>query len=91
MIKKKVKLPDSGAELTTLLLDCYGIESGASLILAQSAGQALDQALAAEVIIEQYGLVVEGERGLRANPACTISRDSRSRLLACLRALNLEL
>lgn len=90
-IKKKVSLPATGDELVALLVDGYGIDGGAGLVLAQVAGQALDSALEAEELITRHGMVVEGERGLRANPACGISRDSRNRLLAALGKLNLEL
>ncbi len=89
--KKKITLPSSGDELVSMLTETYSIETGAGLLLAQQAGHALDQANEAEELIRKHGMVVEGERGLRPNPACTISRDSRNRLLAALRALNLEL
>ena len=84
-------LPQNGTELLQTLCDTYDIQDGAGLILAQQAGQALDTALEAEKFIKKHGMVVEGERGLRANPACNISRDSRNRLLAALGKLNLEL
>jgi len=81
----------SGKELVKLLVEAYGIKQGAGMVLAQVAGQALDQALEAEALIKQHGMVVTGERGLRANPACGISRDARNRMLSALGKLNLEL
>ncbi|MDH3574338.1 MAG: P27 family phage terminase small subunit [Desulfobulbaceae bacterium] len=92
-MKKKIKidLPKDGTELINTLCETYDIQDGAGLILAQQAGQALDTALEAEKIIKKHGMVVMGERGLRANPACNIARDSRNRLLAALGKLNLEL
>ncbi len=89
--RKKLTLPATGDELVNLLVDAYGITDGAGLVLVQVAGQALDSALEAEALIVRHGMVVEGERGLRANPACAVSRDSRNRLLAALGKLNLEL
>ena len=90
-VKKKLALPSTGTELVELLTTTYAIDAGAALVLAQAAGQALDAALEAEKLIVVHGVLIEGERGLRANPACAISRDSRSRLLAALGKLNLEL
>jgi phage terminase small subunit len=81
----------SGRELVKLLVENYNIQQGVGRVLAQVAGQALDQALEAEAIIKARGLVVMGERGLRANPACSISRDARNRMLSALAKLNLEL
>jgi len=89
--KKKIIMPETGRELIEMLVEAYGIDSGAGLILVQQAAQAFDVALEAEALIKKHGMVVGGERGLRPNPATAISRDSRNRLLAALRALNLEL
>jgi hypothetical protein len=92
-MKKKVKidLPKNGADLLQILCKTYDIRDGAGLILAQQAAEALDTALQAEKLVKKHGMLVKGERGLRANPACNIARDSRNRLLAALGKLNLEL
>ena len=89
--KQKITLPKNGRQLLKFLRSEYAINGGAGLVLAQQAAEALDMALAAEKVIKEHGLVVKGERGLRANPACNISRDSRNRLLSALSKLNLEL
>jgi phage terminase small subunit len=89
--KEKLILPKNGADLINTICETYDIRDGAGLILAQQAAQALDTALAAEKLIKKHGMIVEGERGFRANPACNISRDARNRLLAALGKLNLEL
>lgn len=89
--RRKIDLPQSGDELVSMLMETYSIDSGAGLLLVQQAAHALDQALEAEALIREHGMVTMGERGLRPNPACSISRDARNRLLAALRALNLEL
>ncbi len=89
--KQKIVLPETGADLLDMLVSTYDIRSGAALVLAQSAAQALDMALAAEALLERDGLIIDSERGSRAHPAANISRDSRNRLLAALQKLNLEL
>ena len=89
--KQKITPPKSGAELVDSLCSTYGIQDGAGLILAQAAGEALDTALKAERLIKKHGMVVQGERGLRSNPANNIARDARNRLLSALSKLNLEL
>ncbi len=92
-IKKKLNLnlPESGQDLITLLTEHYSITDGAALILVQQAAVALDSAIEAEKIIKKFGMVVQGERGLSANPACSVARDSRNRLLSALSKLHLEL
>lgn len=89
--RAKINLPATGSELTRMLVDVYGLADGAALILAGMAGEALDTALEAESLIKKHGMVVEGERGLRANPACGIARDARNRLITALGKLNLEM
>lgn len=89
--KRKIELPHDGVELTQMLVDTYGLADGAALVLAGLAGEALDTALEAEALIRKHGMIVEGERGLRANPACSISRDARNRLITALGKLNLEM
>ncbi len=90
-IKKKLVLPQTGTELIELLTEEYGIQAGAALILIQQAAIALDSAIDAENEIAKHGLLLEGERGLRANPMCSVARDSRNRLLSALSKLHLEL
>jgi len=89
--KRKIDLPSTGAELTEMLVETYGLADGAALVLAGLAGEALDTAHEAETLIKKHGMIVEGERGLRANPACNIARDARNRLITALGKLNLEL
>ncbi len=90
-VKRQITLPATGAELLAMLVESYNIRDGAGLLLAQSAAQAFDMALQAEAILSRDGLVIEGERGPRAHPATSISRDSRTRLLSALTKLHLEI
>ena len=91
MVKEKVKLPKSGKQLEEILVSTYGIKTGVGSALIEVAKQALDQALAAEKLIEEHGqLIQNGRGGLKANPACAVSRDARNRLLAAVSKLNLE-
>ncbi len=90
-VKTNLAGAKSGKELVKLFVQIYGIKPGAGMVLIQIAAQALDTALQAESIVKEHGMVVMGERGLRPNPACGISRDARNRMLAALAKLNLEL
>jgi hypothetical protein len=81
----------SGAELRRRVLREHSIDSAAALALLDCAASALDQALNAEAVIEREGLTVAGSRGPRPHPCLSVSRDARNRLIASLRALNLEL
>ena len=91
-MKQKIKLPRTGKALEKLLIESYGIESGAGLALVGIAVEALDSALEAEKLVTEHGRLIPGDRGgLRANPMLTVSRDCRRRLLDALKTLNLEL
>jgi phage terminase small subunit len=91
-MKQKIRLPKTGRALERMLVDTYKIEQGGALAIVEICKQALDQAIAAEKLIEEHGQLITGERGgLKMNPACNISRDARNRLLNALGKLNLEL
>lgn len=90
-VKRQITLPATGTELLAMLVETYNIRDGAGLLLAQSASQAFDMSLQAEAILAREGLILQGERGPRAHPATSISRDSRNRLLAALTKLHLEI
>jgi len=87
---KAVTSPKTGAELRRKVLDEYHLESAASLVLVDTAAAALDQALAAEKVIERQGLTVKTTRGVVAHPAVGIAQAARHRMIRALRALNLE-
>lgn len=80
--------PPNGAQLRKQLIAQYGISSAAGLALVDTAARALDQARAAERQLQKDGLTVDG--GRRAHPCLKAAHDARSRLLAALRALNIE-
>jgi hypothetical protein len=88
---KKNGTPKSGNELRRRVLREHAVDGAASLALLDCACTALDQALAAEAQIATDGLTVPGSRGPRPHPCVNVSRDARNRLIASLRALNLEL
>lgn len=90
-MKKNRTPPESGTELRRRVLKEHSIDSAAALALLDCAASALDQALQAEAVIEREGLTVAGSRGPRPHPCVSVSRDARNRLIASLRALNLEL
>ena len=90
-MKQKITLPKTGKQLADLLIDTYQIQSGAALALVGIAKEALDTANKAEALVKKHGILIDGERGLRGNPACSVARDARNRLLNALGKLNLEL
>lgn len=74
------------------LLDEYGIEDAAGLLLLETALQAHDRMHQARELIVKYGAVTSDRFGqLRPNPATTIERDSRAAMMAGLKALNLDI
>jgi P27 family predicted phage terminase small subunit len=74
------------------LVDEYAIEDQAGHLLLQMALQSFDRMNEARELIAKHGAVVTDRWGqLRANPACTVERDSRAAMLAALKALNLDL
>lgn len=74
------------------LLDEYGIDDAAGLLLLETALQAHDRMHQARDLIAKYGAVTSDRFGqLRPNPATTIERDSRAAMMAALKALNLDL
>lgn len=90
-MKKTIRTFSSGTQLKRHLADTYNITEGAAVALLDVAGAALDQAIEAEKILAKDGLVMTSERGVRAHPLCSVSRDARNRMIAALGKLNLEL
>lgn len=91
MSKTTKKPPANGNQLRKQVMQEHQVDSAAALALLDSAAQALDQALAAEAVLEKEGLTVAGSRGPRPHPCVNVSRDARMRLIAAMRALHLEL
>lgn len=83
--------PTSGRSLRFRVLEEHRIDTTAGLAMLDVACNALDQARAAEKILKRDGLTVGGSRGPRPHPCVSISRDARTRMLAALRALKLEM
>jgi P27 family predicted phage terminase small subunit len=70
----------------------YELEDRAGLLLLQTALEAFDRMREAQAAIADKGALTEDRWGqLKSNPACVIERDSRSAMLAALKALNLDL
>ena len=74
------------------LRDEYGIADVAGELLLETALRCFDRAEQARKAIDVDGPVSLDSRGRpKAHPAAAIERDSRSGMLAALRALNLDL
>jgi hypothetical protein len=75
------------------LLASYEIERGdaAARILIEMAMSSLDEARAAEQLIEKHGQLMPDRFGqLKTNPAVLVLRDSRLSLMRAIRLLNLD-
>lgn len=85
-------LSASAAAWWKKLLIEYEIADAAGLLLLETALQAFDRMHEARALIVKHGSVTIDRFGqLRANPASTVERDSRSAMLSALKALNLDL
>jgi len=88
---KKPRPPRTGREPRQRVLAEHDIVGAGALAILEVAVATLDQALKAERILAQEGLMVRRQRGARAHPLINVSRDARNRLLAALRSIGLEL
>jgi P27 family predicted phage terminase small subunit len=69
----------------------YEMDDAASQRLLATACEALDRMREAQRSIKQHGAVTTDRWGqLRPNPSTVIERDARAAMLACLKALNLD-
>lgn len=74
------------------LVDAYGIRDEGGLLLLATALEAFDRMRGAQRQIETDGLTVKDRFGQpKPHPATVVERDSRSGMLAALRALHLDL
>ena len=70
----------------------YAIEDQAGVLLLNTAMETFDRMRGAQRAIKRDGLVVYDKWGqAKAHPLLTVERDSRSQMLASLKALNLDL
>lgn len=74
------------------LAKAYQIEDVAGKLLLQSAMESFDRMRDAQVMIKKHGVVyLDRYQQPKPNPACSVERDQRSQMLACLKALNLDI
>lgn len=70
----------------------YQIDDDGGLLLLQTALEAFDRMRGAQQAIERDGATVRGStKQLVAHPLLSVERDSRSQMLAAIKALNLDL
>ncbi len=85
-------LKPEGALLWRELTSEYGIDDAAGLALVESAAACVDRIRAAQAAIAEHGEIVVDRYGApKLNPACTLEKDARSGLLACFKALHLDI
>ena len=74
------------------LLDEYGIDDPAGLLLTQTALEAFDRMKQAQKRIKKDGAIIKDRFDqLRAHPAITTERDSRAQMLMAMKNLNLDI
>ena len=75
----------------TRLVDDYGISDAGGVALLRAACEAFQRGEQARRILRREGAVIRDRFGQpKAHPATLIERDSRSQLVAALRALKLS-
>ena len=73
------------------LLADYQLEDAAAQALLRAACEAFQRAQEARRILDRDGAIVKDRFGqLKAHPAAAVERDSRTAMIAALRALRLE-
>jgi P27 family predicted phage terminase small subunit len=95
-IPEKNKAPNRlGAEARRWwerIMDEYGIEDAAGLLLLQTALEAFERMRAAQATIKQDGATIADRWGqIKPHPLLVTERDSRSQMIQALKALNLDL
>lgn len=74
------------------IVEEYGIEDQAGLLLLQTAMEAFDRMREAQAAIAREGAAVPDRFGqLKAHPLTTVERDSRNQMLSAVKQLNLDL
>ncbi|RIK36221.1 MAG: phage terminase small subunit P27 family [Chloroflexi bacterium] len=74
------------------LIDEYGIDDNAGLLLVQTAMESFDRMRAAQAAIEADGATVKDRFDQpKAHPLLSVERDARAQMLAALKQLNLDL
>ena len=74
------------------LLDEYGIDDPAGLLLLQTSLEAFDRMKQAQKRIKKDGAIIKDRFDqLRAHPAITTERDSRAQMLMAMKNLNLDI
>jgi P27 family predicted phage terminase small subunit len=74
------------------LVSEYMIDDACGLLLLQSAMEAHDSLRQAEAAIAKHGITyVDRFQQVKSHPCASIVRDSRAQMVACLRALNLDI
>ena len=97
MTKQRSKAAPTGLSATARrwwqkLRTEYQIDDAAGLLLLEQALRCFDRAEGARRVLDREGVTTEDSRGRpKSHPACQVERDSRSGLLAALKALNLDL
>jgi P27 family predicted phage terminase small subunit len=92
-IKSTVALSKEAQAWFDTLQNNYSITDEAGLLLLQSGIEAFDRMRQAQRLIKKHGVLVKDSRWdqLKQNPAVALEISSRGQLLACLKALNMDM
>lgn len=90
--KAPAGLSTAAAEWWRRLAEEYDVSDPAGELLLESALRAFDRCEQARAALDRDGCVTLDARGRpKAHPAAAVERDSRSSMLGCLKAMNLDL
>lgn len=71
--------------------DAYGISDPAGLLILQTACESFDLMRLAQKSVREFGVVTVDEKNRpKANPGCSVERDSRAAFLQAIRILKLD-
>lgn len=91
-IRTKMKLSTEAKKWYDGLVKEYNISDTAGKLLLQSAMEAFDRMRDAQSMIQKHGVIyLDRYQQPKPNPACSVERDQRSQMLACLKSLNLDM
>lgn len=91
-IKAPKHLSKEAVKWWNKIMESYEIEDESGLLILSTALESFDRMREAQEIIKKDGMTVRDKWGqLKANPVCTVERDSRSAMLQALKQLNLDI
>ena len=87
-----MELTKESQEIFDRISDAYGIDDPAGSLILQTACESFDLMRLAQESVRKYGVVTVDEKNRpKANPACSVERDSRAAFLQAMRQLKVDI